>query len=208
MSTRKLETTSRAHSTIAFYSKKNGCMQYAESHFEAEVLIDLELDNSVESYSTQPVSITYLFNGTWRRYTPDVLVKYKSGRFVFFEIKPLKHASTPAFLDKFAALQIHFRESIGHELILITEKHIRVGKSAANRRLLYRHLTAPLPKKESDKIIGMANGIHPLTVRDLERLCSARKHAKQHAWSMIASGLFTYSNRQLLTRDSKLKIAA
>jgi hypothetical protein len=70
-------------------SPKNGRASQYESSLERDLLQLLEFDDYVESYCEQPVTIEYVHEGVVRRYTPDVLVYYRSDLTVSAAIKPL-----------------------------------------------------------------------------------------------------------------------
>ncbi|MBU1248541.1 MAG: TnsA endonuclease N-terminal domain-containing protein [Proteobacteria bacterium] len=79
MPVRKIPKNYRNVTGLVFNSKKRKMTAF-ESTLERDLYIILDFDWCVEDYEEQPVCIEYIdFNGVLRKYTPDVLIKYKNG---------------------------------------------------------------------------------------------------------------------------------
>lgn len=205
---RKLEKTSRVKPTIAFYSYLNSAMMFCESKLEMDGLMKLEFDETVESYVTQPASYAYRFNGRLTRYTPDVLVKYKDGRYVFVEIKPFAKTQSERFIAKFNRLTLMFNDVIGHPFELWTCRDIRKAKRIPNLEQLYVFLNESLDDDINLLVLKDLNKVPNICVSRVEDVVAEYGQSPHYAWSMIAHQLFTFSNTKLLTRHSTLEIAA
>jgi hypothetical protein len=208
MLTRKLDKTSRVKPTIAFYSRKNRSMMLCESRLEADALLQLEFNDNVLRYVTQPCSVTYHNHDTPRRYTPDVLVAYRDGTYRFLEIKPYSKAEKDKFTAKLLTLQSYFLEEIGHPLELVTDKEIRVGKSAVNLRLLYRFLDVSIDEETTKQVIQEAKALNKITVANVENLFANYGKDIACAWGLIANQKLKYNHKFLLNRASQLEVAA
>lgn len=69
------------HSSRAIQpSEKNGRAVHAESTLERDVCCLLEFDPNVVKFVEQPVTIHYVDQGKTRRYTPDFLARYATGK--------------------------------------------------------------------------------------------------------------------------------
>ena len=77
------------HQNVTGYkSSLKAVSQYVESTLEADFLMLLDFDCAVVNFETQPLTISYKGNeGESRRYTPDVLVHYKNGKKILYEVK-------------------------------------------------------------------------------------------------------------------------
>lgn len=104
-----------------------------ESSLERDLLQLLEFDDCVESYCEQPLTIEYMYEGTVRRYTPDVLVYYRNDLAVSAAVKPmLGEVKYRVDLKQYwADLKPKFRAASryaagrGWQFRLITEREIR-----------------------------------------------------------------------------------
>lgn len=120
--------------------------QEYESLLERDFLTLLRVDNSVDSFITQPVKIPYLLEGRARSYTPDVLVKFRPDsqgmvrRTTLFEVKPQEYADHPddELAAKLAAANL-FCPSQGWEFKIVTEEDIDTPR-LGNANFLLRYM--------------------------------------------------------------------
>ncbi|WP_169303169.1 TnsA endonuclease N-terminal domain-containing protein [Thalassotalea mangrovi] len=121
MKPRLIPSRHRSNPIINFFSHKNGCHMWCETYLEEKHALTLEFDNSVRSYTSQPGSL--LING--KRYTPDFLVDYHSGKAEWHEVK---HSGvikrTPDFKKTFRLNRIGLLEAFKIKLKLFTEEHL------------------------------------------------------------------------------------
>lgn len=121
--------------------------QEYESLLERDFLTLLRVDNSVESFITQPIKIPYTLAGRARSYTPDVLVKFRPDsqgvvrRTTLFEVKPQEYADHPdhELAAKLAAANL-FCPSQGWEFQIVTEVEIDTPR-LGNANFLLRYMT-------------------------------------------------------------------
>lgn len=105
-----------------------------ESSLERDFLQLLDFDPDVEFYEEQPVKITYADSkGRRRTYTPDVLVRYRSGplqvrypKTLLCEVKYRDDLRQhwQDYRPKFRAAQRYARQQ-GWRFRLVTERHVR-----------------------------------------------------------------------------------
>lgn len=135
---RNLRKASPVKNLYKFASAKVCDTIVCEGSIEFDACFHHEFNNSVESFSSQPQGFYYEFDGKDCPYTPDTLIRYVDGRLVFHEYKPSRKTSDPIFRARFAAKQAASR-SLGVELILVTDKQVRVNPVLNNLKLLHRY---------------------------------------------------------------------
>ncbi len=135
---RNLRKASPVKTLYKFASAKIGETIMCEGSIEFDACFHHEFNNSVESFRSQPQGFYYEFDGKLLPYTPDTLIRYVDGRLVFHEYKPFRKTLDPIFRARFVAKQATSR-SLGIELILVTEKQVRVNPVLNNLKLLHRY---------------------------------------------------------------------
>ena len=81
-------------STGQYTSMKTGKSCNYRSSWEHELMVLLDGDSRVDTWSYEPLSITYILEGETRRYIPDFLVVFE-GRDYLLEVKPPSLADIP-----------------------------------------------------------------------------------------------------------------
>jgi hypothetical protein len=94
-----------------FESAKTGLTGIFRSSWEELVFKELESDENVLSYHSEPFRIKYKTSGRNRNYAPDFLVEYKDGRKVLLEIKPKGFLNFEINKDKFEAGREYCKEN-------------------------------------------------------------------------------------------------
>ena len=94
MKERKLARTSKIFPRIHFCSIKNNASRFCDSELEAARLLQLEFDDDVIAYNTQPASWQYSAYGKQLRYTTDIIVEHKIKGIYFEEVKVAKKLET------------------------------------------------------------------------------------------------------------------
>lgn len=123
---RKFKVTT--HSLRAIQpSEKNGRAVHAESALERDVCCLLEFDPHVAEFVEQPVTIHYTDQGKARRYTPDFLARYATGKLPqLIEVKYAAdlQAKQEEFAARFQAARQYAQEQ-GWEFSVWTEAEIK-----------------------------------------------------------------------------------
>lgn len=81
-------------STGQYTSMKTGKTCNYRSSWEHELMVLLDGDSRVDTWSYEPLSITYILEGETRRYIPDFLIVFE-GRDYLLEVKPPSLADIP-----------------------------------------------------------------------------------------------------------------
>ena len=71
-----------------YTSVKNGKIFQYRSGLEERVFNLLDDDKDVLAYDVEPFAVDYIFQGTARKYTPDIFVVYVDGHKELWEVKP------------------------------------------------------------------------------------------------------------------------
>ena len=135
---RNLRKPSPNKNVYKFASTKVSSVIMCESSLEFDACFHHEYNDSIESFGSQPEGFKYEFNGKLLPYTPDSLILYKNGVEEYHEYKPYSKISSPLFRDQFIAKRAASLE-LGRQLILVTDRQIRVNPILNNLKLLHRY---------------------------------------------------------------------
>lgn len=187
------------------FSLKSNSMQYMESMTESDVCLLLDFDPDVESYCTQPDSFHNDTNEPgWRRYTPDVLVKYKDGSFVFIEIKPHSKTQSEQFLTKHALHKRIIQERTGHKLKLFTEPQVPKHKLTQCHQLkVFFH--CELITNVNEAVYMFLAEVGSATLGEIETLCVKRGAPNNYPMVMLAHQLLRCVDVEVITRGSRVE---
>lgn len=90
---------------------------YYRSMFELNAVLFMEADDSISSYTMEPLTIEYNFDGKIRHYVVDCLIEYSDGRKILIEFKPNCHLLDPKNVAKFeAASTFAFNKGMSFEV--------------------------------------------------------------------------------------------
>ena len=135
---RNLRKPSPNKNVFKFASAKVSDVIMCESTLEFDACFHHEYNDEIENFGSQPEGFKYQFNGKILPYTPDTLILYKNGIEKYHEYKPYSKISSPLFREKFIAKK-QASLLLGRELILVTDKQIRVNPVLNNLKLLHRY---------------------------------------------------------------------
>lgn len=135
---RNLRKPSPNKNVFKFASAKVSEVIMCESTLEFDACFHHEYNDEIDSYGSQPQGFKYEFNGKTLPYTPDTLIIYNNGVEKYHEYKPFSQISSPIFREKFIAKRAASLK-LGRELILVTDKQIRVNPVLNNLKLLHRY---------------------------------------------------------------------
>ncbi|ANG63056.1 hypothetical protein A8C75_11615 [Marinobacterium aestuarii] len=115
---------------------------YLESYTELAKSIELEMNNNIIYFNSQPLSIEYQINGKSRRYTPDFFVKEINVVAYFIEVKSDLKELSEKEKNKFNILAELFNKAgFNLKVQFISYK----SQATKNAIFLYRYLdNAPL----------------------------------------------------------------
>lgn len=135
---RNLRKPSPNKNVFKFASAKVNKVIMCESTLEFDACFHHEYNDEIESYGSQPEGFKYEFNGKTLPYTPDALILYKNSNEKYHEYKPYSQISSLLFRAKFKAKR-QASLKLGRELILVTDRQIRVNPILNNLKLLHRY---------------------------------------------------------------------
>lgn len=196
---RKLTRTSRILRLSGFSSVKNHARMYCESMMEGHALLLCEFDDSVLRYTTQPFTINYTLFNRKRRYTPDILIKLRSGAYKSVEVKPFDKLQSEKNQHKFQILQSLFPKEIGHELMLLSERDIYVGEQFNNYQVLYPYRRHPLTKDENRVFLSIPS------ILTFKQLADFRGSSFITAMRLVSHSRFIWDVFSPLNSESILK---
>uniref|UniRef100_A0A486XP42 TnsA endonuclease N-terminal domain-containing protein n=1 Tax=Rheinheimera sp. BAL341 TaxID=1708203 RepID=A0A486XP42_9GAMM len=109
-----------------------------ESSLEFDACFHHEYNENIKSFGSQPEGFYYHFEGKKLPYTPDAIIHFIDGSVKFHEYKPYSKTFDPIFKAKFVAKK-EAAQSSGVDLILVTERQIRVNPILNNLKILHRY---------------------------------------------------------------------
>ncbi|TQF70000.1 TnsA endonuclease N-terminal domain-containing protein [Pseudoalteromonas luteoviolacea] len=158
---------SRVKNLYKFASQKNKATCLVESSLEFDACFHFEYSREIKAFEAQPLVFGYEFNGKVCGYTPDFLITHHKKPQKLIEVKPFSKISNPEFRARFAKKQLVAKEQIGIELILVTDKQIRVYPTLDNLKLLHRYSGFQSLTDLQLSIIQLLNQFRKLTIQNL-----------------------------------------
>ncbi|KZN65191.1 endonuclease [Pseudoalteromonas luteoviolacea CPMOR-1] len=158
---------SRVKNLYKFASQKNKATCLVESSLEFDACFHFEYSREIKTFEAQPLGFEYEFDGRTCRYTPDFLISHHEKPQKYIEVKPYNKIANPEFRARFAQKQFYAKEQIGIELILVTDKQIRVFPTLDNLKLLHRYSGFQSLTDLQLSIIQLLNQFRKLTIQDL-----------------------------------------
>tara|TARA_R110001592_G_scaffold218817_1_gene472867 strand:+ start:7185 stop:7805 length:621 start_codon:yes stop_codon:yes gene_type:complete len=183
---------------IKFFGKKksnffpsvlNGRTMRAESYFEISYMYHLEFDNEVERWQSQPQRFQYEINGKSRVYTPDFLIKLKSGEYQLVELKPNCFTLSDEFVEKHGYLNDMFLSRYQIPLLVRTEDDFYHDTRMTNLRRLYRYKSYDFSRYDMKKASEHLKGLS--TIRELYQRCSKFNATAAFGPAMLAQNYAT-----------------
>ncbi|KZN46699.1 TnsA endonuclease N-terminal domain-containing protein [Pseudoalteromonas luteoviolacea] len=158
---------SRVKNLYKFASQKNKATCLVESSLEFDACFHFEYSREIKTFEAQPLGFEYEFDGRICRYTPDFLITHHEKPQKYIEVKPYSKIANPEFRARFAQKQLVAKELIGIELILVTDKQIRVYPTLDNLKLLHRYSGFQSLTDLQLSIIQLLNQWRKLSIQDL-----------------------------------------
>jgi hypothetical protein len=121
-----------------FASTKVSSVVMCESSLEFDACFHHEYNDLIESFGSQPEGFKYEFMGKSLPYTPDALISYTDKTQKYHEYKPYSKIASPLFRAEFAAKRAASLK-LGIDLVLVTDRQIRVNPILNNLKLLHRY---------------------------------------------------------------------
>lgn len=163
---RSLRKPSANKNIFKFASTKINKTIMCESTIEFDACFHHEYNNDIESFESQPKGFFYEFEGCKRPYTPDCLIKYTDNTFQYQEYKPLNKTLGQTFKAEFLEKQ-KASTALGIELILVTNKQIRVEPVLNNLKLLHRYSGICQPNDTHIELVKTIKSLGKVSLRDI-----------------------------------------
>jgi len=180
-----------------------------ESPLERDFIELLRFDAfSISSYHAQTPVIFYSENGKNRRYTPDVLVNYKDGRKVMYEVKPREviRNNWPALKGKFKQA-IRYGKLHGYSFKIVTEIEIRTAYLKNVKFLSTCKYVGGYDPRYEDLIHNL-RVLETTTPTELIRSLAKSKQEQavllHTLWRLVADNLIGVDLHEPLTMDSPI----
>lgn len=187
-----------------------------ESSLERDFLLLLDFDPAVEYYKEQPVTIRYRdSDGVMRRYTPDVLVRYRAGQSaepsratLLGEIKYRDDLRQHwiEYKPKFKAAK-RFARAHGWMFRLITERDIRTPY-LTNARFLRPYRMLPTDQALCQQLLSCLTAQAVMTPKQLMAALFIDRRQQARAlpmlWQLVAVRRIAANLSQPLTMNSHL----
>lgn len=129
---------SRVKNLYKFASSKNNRVLTVESSLEFDACFHFEYSPDISCFEAQPQGFYYQFEGKELPYTPDFALMESSGAQTLVEVKPRKAMDDIDFKARFEKKR-EAAKAAGINLILVTERQIRVNPILDNLKLLHRY---------------------------------------------------------------------
>ncbi|TEW46165.1 TnsA endonuclease N-terminal domain-containing protein [Psychromonas algicola] len=168
---RNLRKPSPNKNVFKFASTKMGEVILCESTLEFDACFHHEYNDEIESYGSQPQGFKYEFNGKVLPYTPDALILYKNGVHKYHEYKPYSKISSTLFRDKFEAKR-QTSLTMGIDLILVTDRQIRVNPILNNLKLLHRYSGVYGVSKVQVELLKIIRYSETIKLNDVSSQCN------------------------------------
>lgn len=202
---------SRRSVTGRISAQDNGRLGF-ESTLERDWLLCLDFDPAVTLIREQPFSIHYEFEGSQRRYTPDVLAQYvgpgDKKHVIVYEVKPLAtlRAEFPFYRPRFKEAVAHCREN-GWRFKIVTEAHIRTP-FLGNAHFLRKYRRTPIQELYRGQLMYSIRALGATTPQALLALAytydEKRMAALTELWRMVANREISTNLNEPLTMSSRI----
>jgi hypothetical protein len=122
-----------------YTSKKNNSKISFDSSYEILLYIKLEHDDNVIKYGRCNFSIPYMFEGSWHRYFPDVMVEYGNGCHSIIEPKREDFLNDPKTIEKIKiGYKYCLENNIIYEVYGLNEVKVSVGQEDLSNIEFYK----------------------------------------------------------------------
>lgn len=186
---RSLRKPSPNKNVFKFASTKVSDTIMCESSLEFDACFHHEYNNSIKVFGSQPEGFYYHFDGKKLPYTPDTIVHYIDGTVKFHEYKPYSKTFDPIFRGKFIAKKAA-AQALGADLILVTERQIRVNPILNNLKILHRYSGIYGLSSIQTELLHLIKTTGKISVNDVAiKQSLSLGEAKAYLYSLIHKGL-------------------
>jgi hypothetical protein len=184
------------------HSLHTGKRLRAEEGLEYKFVFVNSLKRDIAGIQTRASSIYYDKNS---RYTPDGCIRYRSGKFEWYEIKSKRSAEEPKFIEKWERLQEVFTER-GFNLRLITDDMLPNADEMANLQRFHLAYTSVKPKIEHIKLVEDLLSSGPTSLGVLADMLKTQKLSTRPVWYGLSTGIFFTDTTKFIDSTSLINI--
>ncbi|MCB2384286.1 hypothetical protein MO387_11665 [Shewanella sp. N2AIL] len=160
-----------------------------ESSLEFDACFHHEYNDCIEVFGSQPEGFYYAFEGKRLPYTPDAIIQFFDGTVKFHEYKPYSKTFDPIFRARFLAKKAA-AQSLGADLILVTERQIRVNPILNNLKILHRYSGVYGLSDIQVELLNLIKKTGKISVNDVAAKQSlALGEIRSHLYSLMHKGL-------------------
>ncbi|MCD4504173.1 Tn7 transposase TnsA N-terminal domain-containing protein [Chromobacterium piscinae] len=176
-----------------------------ESQLEFCWLLQLAGDKSVSKIVSQPIKLSYLLEGEWRSYTPDVLVQWKdkSRSPTLYEVKPIKKAKK--YRAKFQAIKQEAAKK-GYKFLVVSEDVINQEPLNKNLKKLKHYSDVFVHSKERALICAALAKHTCCTIAKLASYFPSRSSGLCLIYKLLWDGFLFFNIHEELTTQSKVSL--
>lgn len=186
---RSLRNPSPNKNVFKFASAKVSETIMCESSLEFDACFHHEYNDFIKGFGSQPEGFYYNFDGKKLPYTPDTIVHYIDGTVKFHEYKPYSKTFDPIFRAKFIAKKAAV-QTLGADLILVTERQIRVNPILNNLKILHRYSGIYGLSSIQTELLHLIKITGKISVNDVAiKQSLSIGEAKAYLYSLIHKGL-------------------
>ncbi len=188
-----------------FPSLKMNTAIWWESQLERDYIYLLEIDPDVISYQGQPFTLAYNTLDKRRKYTPDFLVERKGSKQIV-EVKPANKVSETQNLRRFQqAASICLAHNL--ELVVVTEKTIRVQPRLDNIKLLYKYARESLFWHNYIDCLEYFRSVETKSLLEAERDLEAKGITRNYLLRLLWSGFLLTDLMKPITPLSLIQLS-
>ena len=186
-----------------FHSIKNGLSMPCESRLEADHCLQMEYDDEIAHYRTQPLTIDIGKNQT---YTPDCVLCSHHDDYICREIKISGKLESQSLQERLSRIRLILADAgVGFEIV--TEKRICVEPDIQNKKFLYRAKRLPFSQFQTEHALALLSlETCALTLRKAWKICSDAGLPKLIVDHALSYGHLNYDNTKLLCADSMIYV--
>lgn len=176
-----------------------------ESQLERDYIYLLEIDPDVLAYNGQPFTIAYDTQDKRRKYTPDFLVK-RNGFKQIVEVKAANKVENFRNTLRFRQAS-NFCLTHNLELVVVTEKTIRVQPRLDNVKLLHKYARVAVPWHGYADCLDYFNSVETSTLLEAEKKLKAKGITYSCLLQLLWSGFLLTDMMQPITAQSLVQLS-
>ena len=198
--------------TGVFYSFKNDRHIEFESSLERDFFLLLEMDETVEFYEEQPMTLYYIYLNRKTPYTPDCIIHYcdENRPSCIVEVKPSKVIKDKkVFLkQKFEQIEQYLHKN-DMDFKLFTEFDIRTQR-LENCKYIYGFADIQDNQNYIDTITNIVKKAKEICFLDLQNGCSDDKYIQAsytpYIWHLIYKRVLAIDMNQAISNNSSIRL--